>query len=75
MIQFFQNILNLLSILVNFIISMFADLMYLISLAPKIFGAVTSLFSTLPPYFSTPFMALFGVSFVVTIFHLWGNAK
>lgn len=73
MIQFFQSIAGFIETIVSFVVSLFMNLIMLITMIPKTLAAITAVLGLFPPFITVPIIALLSLSLVITILSKFGG--
>lgn len=72
MIEFFQSIFNYISVIVDFVVSFFTNLLNVMSYVPRSLVALGQCFGLLPAFITVPLFAVISISLIINILNLWG---
>jgi len=72
MLEFFAKIGDLISMLIEFIISMLKNLFQLLAAVPKTYAAIIDVLSLMPPFITVPVVCFVSVCVLVVVINQWG---
>ncbi len=72
MIEFFQGIAGFIETVVNFVITLFQNLIFVITSVPKALVAITSVLAYFPSFITVPILAIISISIILAIINHWG---
>lgn len=72
MLEFLEGLVGFFQTAINFIVSLFQNLLYAISSIPKAFMAISNVLSFFPAFLTVPLFAVLGIVIIFTIINHWG---
>lgn len=72
MMEFFSRLADIWEVAVNFIVSFFQNLVFLIKLIPDSITGVQKVLALMPPFLTVPIFAFLGISLVIAVLNKWG---
>ncbi len=70
-IEFFQSLVDYIRLFVNFLITMFHNLMTLLNYVPRSLTTLARVLGMLPPFLTVPILGIIGISVTITVINLF----
>lgn len=72
MIEFFQGIAGFIETIVNFVVTLFQNLIFVITAVPRALISITAVLGYFPAFITVPILAIISISIVMAIINHWG---